>query len=46
MFFHLRAIEITPTMEFFEKCEGRSNFLGIFKALENLEGDFFKKWNK
>ena len=33
-------------LEFFEKCEGRSNFLGIFNALENLEGGFFKKWNK
>ena len=29
-------------LEFFEKCEGRSNFLGIFNALENLEGGFSK----
>ena len=33
-------------LKFFEKCEGRSNFLGIFNALENLEEGFFKKWNK
>ena len=33
-------------LKFFEKCEGRSNFLGIFNALENLEGGFFKKLNK